>query len=175
MFPVIVTFCTEPSFEISFLVSFRFSPFHLNSVSKIWITDSKWNEQFFFLSLLRNLFCDYYNSQQKIYCKRLRVLCPEHTKEPKVTHQTQFTGWLSSITQTSWPFVSFFRRRQKLDMFWDNSFCAVIRTLTLLREPIRQGAHKSGSPFLPILLLGVDLLRSGYIFRTSPKGPFMQL
>ncbi|XP_044167771.1 CXXC-type zinc finger protein 1-like isoform X3 [Acropora millepora] len=30
-----------------------------------------------------NLFCDYYNSQQKIYCKRLRVLCPEHTKEPK--------------------------------------------------------------------------------------------
>ncbi|XP_015749724.1 PREDICTED: CXXC-type zinc finger protein 1-like, partial [Acropora digitifera] len=32
-----------------------------------------------------NLFCDYYNSQQKIYCKRLRVLCPEHTKEPKIS------------------------------------------------------------------------------------------
>lgn len=94
----------------------------------------------FFLCLLRNLFCDYYNSQQKIYCKRLRVLCPEHTKEPKVTRQTQFTGWLSSITQTSWPFVSFVRMRQKLDMFWENSFCAKIRTLALLREPINQGA-----------------------------------
>ncbi|CAB4019848.1 CXXC-type zinc finger 1-like [Paramuricea clavata] len=32
-----------------------------------------------------NLFCDFYNSQQKTYCKRLRVLCPEHTKEPKVS------------------------------------------------------------------------------------------
>ncbi|KAK3103295.1 hypothetical protein FSP39_018289, partial [Pinctada imbricata] len=31
-----------------------------------------------------SMFCDYYNSQQKVYCKRLKVLCPEHTKEPKV-------------------------------------------------------------------------------------------
>ncbi|KAL5013580.1 hypothetical protein ScPMuIL_007850 [Solemya velum] len=30
------------------------------------------------------MFCDYYNSQHKTYCKRLKVLCPEHTKEPKV-------------------------------------------------------------------------------------------
>ncbi|XP_028398444.1 CXXC-type zinc finger protein 1-like isoform X2 [Dendronephthya gigantea] len=34
-----------------------------------------------------NLFCDFYNSQQKTYCKRLRVLCPEHTKEPKVSQR----------------------------------------------------------------------------------------
>ncbi|XP_013419926.1 CXXC-type zinc finger protein 1 isoform X2 [Lingula anatina] len=31
-----------------------------------------------------SMFCDYYNSQQKTYCKRLKVLCPEHSKEPKV-------------------------------------------------------------------------------------------
>ena len=31
-----------------------------------------------------NIFCDKYDSSQKTYCKRLRVLCPEHTKEPKV-------------------------------------------------------------------------------------------
>ena len=31
------------------------------------------------------MFCDYYNIQQKVYCKRLKVLCPEHTKEPKVS------------------------------------------------------------------------------------------
>ena len=40
----------------------------------------------FFLSLLHsiNIFCDKYDSSQGTYCKRLKVLCPEHTKEPKV-------------------------------------------------------------------------------------------
>lgn len=33
------------------------------------------------------MFCDYYNTQQKVYCKRLKVLCPEHTKEPKVSNE----------------------------------------------------------------------------------------
>ncbi|XP_075235802.1 CXXC-type zinc finger protein 1-like [Lycorma delicatula] len=32
-----------------------------------------------------NMFCDFYNSSNKTYCKRLRVLCPEHCKDPKVT------------------------------------------------------------------------------------------
>ncbi|XP_005105514.1 CXXC-type zinc finger protein 1 isoform X2 [Aplysia californica] len=31
-----------------------------------------------------SMFCDFYNPQQKMYCKRLKILCPEHTKEPKV-------------------------------------------------------------------------------------------
>nr|XP_031528325.1 CXXC-type zinc finger protein 1-like [Vicugna pacos] len=30
------------------------------------------------------LFCDVYNPQSKRYCKRLQVLCPEHSKDPKV-------------------------------------------------------------------------------------------
>ncbi|XP_013792007.1 CXXC-type zinc finger protein 1-like isoform X2 [Limulus polyphemus] len=30
------------------------------------------------------MFCDYYNPQQRTYCKRLRILCPEHSKDPKV-------------------------------------------------------------------------------------------
>ncbi|XP_014289319.1 CXXC-type zinc finger protein 1 [Halyomorpha halys] len=29
-----------------------------------------------------NMFCDFYNPLSKTYCKRLRVLCPEHTKDP---------------------------------------------------------------------------------------------
>ena len=33
-----------------------------------------------------NIFCDKYDSSQQTYCKRLRVLCPEHTKEPKVQY-----------------------------------------------------------------------------------------
>ncbi|XP_033647537.1 CXXC-type zinc finger protein 1-like isoform X2 [Asterias rubens] len=32
-----------------------------------------------------SMFCDFFNSQQNTYCKRLKVLCPEHTKEPKVS------------------------------------------------------------------------------------------
>ena len=34
-----------------------------------------------------NIFCDKYDASQKTYCKRLRVLCPEHTKEPKVQNR----------------------------------------------------------------------------------------
>ncbi|XP_022081403.1 CXXC-type zinc finger protein 1-like [Acanthaster planci] len=32
-----------------------------------------------------SMFCDFFNQQQNTYCKRLKVLCPEHTKEPKVS------------------------------------------------------------------------------------------
>ncbi|XP_069691399.1 CXXC-type zinc finger protein 1-like isoform X2 [Periplaneta americana] len=32
-----------------------------------------------------NMFCDYYNPTSRTYCKRLRVLCPEHSKDPKVS------------------------------------------------------------------------------------------
>lgn len=31
-----------------------------------------------------SMFCDYYNNNNKTYCKRLRVLCPEHSKDPKI-------------------------------------------------------------------------------------------
>uniref|UniRef100_A0A2M4BLR3 CXXC-type zinc finger protein 1 n=1 Tax=Anopheles marajoara TaxID=58244 RepID=A0A2M4BLR3_9DIPT len=31
-----------------------------------------------------SMFCDFYNPGSKTYCKRLRVLCPEHCKDPKV-------------------------------------------------------------------------------------------
>ncbi|XP_072344023.1 CXXC-type zinc finger protein 1-like [Scyliorhinus torazame] len=31
------------------------------------------------------LFCDVYNTQSKTYCKRLQVLCPEHSRDPKIS------------------------------------------------------------------------------------------
>ncbi|CAG9814768.1 unnamed protein product [Phaedon cochleariae] len=31
-----------------------------------------------------NMFCDFFNMNNKTYCKRLRVLCPEHCKDPKI-------------------------------------------------------------------------------------------
>ena len=30
-----------------------------------------------------NMFCDFYNPINRTYCKRLRVMCPEHCKDPK--------------------------------------------------------------------------------------------
>jgi COMPASS component SPP1 len=33
----------------------------------------------------QSIFCDYYNSKTKMYCKRLKTMCPEHEKEKKVT------------------------------------------------------------------------------------------
>ncbi|CAG9105533.1 unnamed protein product [Plutella xylostella] len=33
----------------------------------------------------RTMFCDYYNANNGTYCKRLRVMCPEHFKDPKVS------------------------------------------------------------------------------------------
>lgn len=32
-----------------------------------------------------NMFCDFYNPSSLTYCKRLRVMCPEHTKAPTVS------------------------------------------------------------------------------------------
>jgi len=31
-----------------------------------------------------SMFCDFYNAASGTYCKRLRVLCPEHCKDPKI-------------------------------------------------------------------------------------------
>jgi len=35
------------------------------------------------------MFCDFYNSSQRTYCKRLRVLCPEHFKDSTVISDTE--------------------------------------------------------------------------------------
>ncbi|XP_026539945.1 CXXC-type zinc finger protein 1 [Notechis scutatus] len=39
----------------------------------------------FFPPRATRLFCDVYNLQSKTYCKRLQVLCPEHSRDPKVS------------------------------------------------------------------------------------------
>lgn len=35
------------------------------------------------------MFCDFYNPSQGTYCKRLRVLCPEHFKDSTVISDTE--------------------------------------------------------------------------------------
>jgi hypothetical protein len=59
---------------VSFFVFFGFQFEAQTSFGSIYKTRIEGN----------SMFCDYYNIQQKVYCKRLKVLCPEHTKEPKV-------------------------------------------------------------------------------------------
>ena len=39
------------------------------------------------------LFCDVYNPHSKTYCKRLQVLCPEHSRDPKVSVGPGPLGW----------------------------------------------------------------------------------
>lgn len=39
------------------------------------------------------LFCDVYNPQSKTYCKRLQVLCPEHSRDPKVCQLVFLFAW----------------------------------------------------------------------------------
>lgn len=51
---------------------------------------NKIESQAFFASFYKSnlegkaMFCDYYNAQTKMYCKRLKVMCPEHEKERKI-------------------------------------------------------------------------------------------
>jgi COMPASS component SPP1 len=49
-----------------------------------------------------NMFCDYYNPSSRTYCKRLRVLCPEHSKDPKVNdtevRRRFLCGWFGART-----------------------------------------------------------------------------
>jgi len=51
---------------------------------------NKYESQAFFGSYFKShpegqtVFCDFFNSQTKMYCKRLKVMCPEHEKEKKI-------------------------------------------------------------------------------------------
>lgn len=38
------------------------------------------------------MFCDYYNASQKSYCKRLKVLCPEHSKDLTRSNEDEVCG-----------------------------------------------------------------------------------
>lgn len=69
--------------KISVNISFpMFSCFNLQSKTKLIPPPSR----------ATRLFCDVYNPQSKTYCKRLQVLCPEHSRDPKVSGNTLYTA-----------------------------------------------------------------------------------
>ncbi len=47
---------------------------------------------------LYNLFCDAFNKSNGTYCKRLRVICPEHSKEPKA-EEAEICGYPLGMDQ----------------------------------------------------------------------------
>lgn len=52
---------------------------------------------FVFFPSATRLFCDVYNPQSKTYCKRLQVLCPEHSRDPKVRFYTLIQQFISDL------------------------------------------------------------------------------
>ena len=56
-----------------------------------------------------NIFCDKYHAATGTYCKRLKVLCPEHFKQPKVTVLLVDYNLpnLFSFHNVSYPFLMF--------------------------------------------------------------------
>ncbi|XP_037727284.1 CXXC-type zinc finger protein 1 [Drosophila subpulchrella] len=81
-----------------------------------------------------NMFCDFYNPASKTYCKRLRVLCPEHSKDPKV-NDTDVCG--SPLVNTAFNPTGEFCRAPKKNCFkhyaWEK-----IRRAEIDLERVRQ-------------------------------------
>lgn len=71
----------------------------------------------FFPDRSTRLFCDVYNPQSKTYCKRLQVLCPEHSRDPKVSGNRFLSGFILYTTLIlpkgclygAWPLFLLFR------------------------------------------------------------------
>lgn len=63
-------------------VSYRFSMRHMEKCFNKYEGQTSYGS--IFKTKIDNLFCDVFNPQQNTYCKRLRILCPEHSKDPKI-------------------------------------------------------------------------------------------
>lgn len=67
-----------------------------------------------------SMFCDFYNIQQKVYCKRLKVLCPEHTKEPKVgTEEVCGCPIVTNVFEETGEFCRAAKRKCNKHLCWE--------------------------------------------------------
>lgn len=81
-----------------------------------------------------SMFCDFYNPISKTYCKRLRVLCPEHSKDPKV-HDDDVCG--CPLTKNVFELTGEFCRAPKKTCF--KHYCwEKIRRAEIDLERVRQ-------------------------------------
>ncbi|KAJ8046741.1 CXXC-type zinc finger protein 1 [Holothuria leucospilota] len=58
---------------------------HMNRCFRKYESQTSFGSAFKTRIVGESMFCDFFNSQQSTYCKRLKVLCPEHTKEPRIS------------------------------------------------------------------------------------------
>ncbi|KAI1301220.1 CXXC-type zinc finger protein 1 [Halotydeus destructor] len=63
-------------------VSFRFAMRHMEKCFNKYEAQTSYGS--IFKTKIDNLFCDFFNVNQSTYCKRLRILCPEHSKDAKI-------------------------------------------------------------------------------------------
>ncbi|KAG5682963.1 hypothetical protein PVAND_012279 [Polypedilum vanderplanki] len=81
-----------------------------------------------------SMFCDFYNPVNMTYCKRLRVLCPEHSKDAKV-HDHDVCG--SPLTKNVFELTGGFCRAPKKSCF--KHYCwEKIRRAEIDLERVRQ-------------------------------------
>ncbi|KAK2144497.1 hypothetical protein LSH36_751g01049 [Paralvinella palmiformis] len=80
------------------------------------------------------MFCDYYNPQAKTYCKRLKVLCPEHSREPKTSPEEVCGCPLSTnVFQYTGEFCPLPKRKCNKHYCWEK-----LRRAEIDMEKIRQ-------------------------------------
>jgi COMPASS component SPP1 len=72
------TYCVTCGHEISNKIAVR----HMERCFSKYEAQSSLGS--IFKTKIDNLFCDFFNPTTKTYCKRLRVICPEHSKDPKI-------------------------------------------------------------------------------------------
>lgn len=85
-----------------------------------------------------SMFCDFFNPINGTYCKRLRVLCPEHSKEPKV-NDDDVCG--SPLTKNVFELTNEFCRQPKKSCF--KHYCwEKIRRADIDLERVRQWTKK---------------------------------
>jgi len=57
---------------------------HFSKCFSKYESQTSYGSSFKAMNNLYNIFCDTYNKTNRTYCKRLRVICPEHSKDEKV-------------------------------------------------------------------------------------------
>lgn len=81
-----------------------------------------------------SMFCDYFNVQQQTYCKRLKVICPEHSREPKVAaDEVCGCPLVQNVFETTGEFCRVQKRKCNKHFSWER-----LRRAEIDMERVRQ-------------------------------------
>ncbi|CAG9832145.1 unnamed protein product [Diabrotica balteata] len=81
-----------------------------------------------------SIFCDFYNVEHRTYCKRLKVLCPEHCKDPKIgDHEVCGCPLVKNVFSSTGEFCRAPKKSCSKHQFWEK-----IRRAEIDLEKVRQ-------------------------------------